>query len=504
MHTGVVVIDAGDVVGRRAQRGGPAAGARRPGRRADQRGDARAGRAATSTSRRGPARCAASRGRSDLRRAARAGQRAPRGRRLADAVHRPARRVRGDRRAVGGRRRPAARRRPCWSAAAPGIGKSRLLMEAAGTLGAAAGSASARAITRRRACTRSAACSSRRAASRRATARTPGWRSCARAGRDQGDLPLLAAALSIPAEQTAPPTEVDPTMLRVRALHVAAAGWSVAGDAAAMLLVEDLHWADESTLDLIGVLLAIPRPGLLIVLTARDDFEPPWPAGRRVELGPTAPPRSSRRWPGRSRERRLPDAQLRELVARSDGVPLFLEELARSAERRGAPELPRLARPDPRHPAALRDPLLARLALARRRPRARADRLHDRARRRPRAAAAGRRAERRDVHGEARQPAGRRPARPLGRADRPLPPRADPGRGLRDAAAQRLPRAPQPDRRPAARRRRAASPDAGVTAFHLERATRYDGGDRRPPTPPRGGPGARRPQGGDAGSSRTC
>jgi class 3 adenylate cyclase len=172
------------------------------------------------------------------------------------------------------------------------------------------------------------------------------------------DLPLLGAALSIPAELLTPPPEVDPSMLRVRALHVAA---GIIAATPSLLQVEDLHWADESTLDLLGVLLSVPRPGVLTVLTARDDFEPPWPV-RRVPLGPLPAGELEAMAREIPESAGLPEYELQDLMSRSDGVPLFLEELARGANT-GARELPAgMRRPDPRLPAALRDPLLARLA----------------------------------------------------------------------------------------------------------------------------------------------
>jgi class 3 adenylate cyclase len=93
-----------------------------------------------------------------------------------------------------------------------------------------------------------------------------------------GDLPVLTAALSIPAGETSPPVDVDATKMRALALQSAAELLrSAAADGPLILLVEDLHWADESSLELITKLLAAPCPGLLVVMTARPDFVAPWP-----------------------------------------------------------------------------------------------------------------------------------------------------------------------------------------------------------------------------------
>jgi hypothetical protein len=176
----------------------------------------------------------------------------------------------------------------------------------------------------------------------------------------QADLPLLAGALGIPLELTAPPADVDPSKLRLLALHTAAA--LVQAQAPALLIVEDLHWADESTLDLLAVLVSQPRAGLLVVLSAREEFAPPWPV-TRIALAPLTRAELASLSVGLPDCARLAPDRLDELFARSDGVPLFFEELVRSSDA-GDPRgrFPSVREPDPRIPAALRDSLLARLA----------------------------------------------------------------------------------------------------------------------------------------------
>ena len=127
---------------------------------------------------------------------------------------------------------------------------------------------------------------------------------------------------------------------------------SLAEQSPVLLLVEDLHWADPSTLELLKNMIegetAFP---MLAVFTARLEFEPRW----RKDLVAT------RVLTGLSREeigaiiRSLapelpPDVALR-LVERADGIPLFAEELARLASEEKGDEIP----------ATLRDLLAARL-----------------------------------------------------------------------------------------------------------------------------------------------
>jgi DNA-binding SARP family transcriptional activator len=117
-----------------------------------------------------------------------------------------------------------------------------------------------------------------------------------------------------------------------------------------LLVVEDLHWADPSTLELLRTLPECdPQAGaLLAVFTARPGIEPPG-AASVLSLEPL-PPRHIEaliRAVGGS----LATAWVQRIVERADGVPLFAEELARNA-----------ALDDRAHiPATLRDMLAARM-----------------------------------------------------------------------------------------------------------------------------------------------
>lgn len=181
------------------------------------------------------------------------------------------------------------------------------------------------------------------------------------------DLPMLAAALSIPTSATTPPAEVEATKLHVRALHAAAQlVRSHAARHPMVLVVENLHWADESTLDLISVLLSAQSPDLLLLLTARPGFESPWPQHGlgHIELDRLAPDALTRIADALAEGTPLRADQRDALIERSDGVPLYLEELVRTGAALGqGPEPRTLREPDDRIPAALRDPLLARLVM---------------------------------------------------------------------------------------------------------------------------------------------
>lgn len=182
------------------------------------------------------------------------------------------------------------------------------------------------------------------------------------------DLPVLADALAIPAEAISPPSDVDASKLRAIALATAAQLIrSTAAQEPVLLLVDDLHWADESTLDLLSALLAEPCPGMLLVLAARPTFVAPWPADlvRPLVLDPLPAADLGEMLRGMQEGSALQEERRHELIALSDGVPLFLEELVRSGSAVGgeAAAGSGLQVRGSRVPAALRDPLLSRLVL---------------------------------------------------------------------------------------------------------------------------------------------
>jgi class 3 adenylate cyclase/tetratricopeptide (TPR) repeat protein len=181
------------------------------------------------------------------------------------------------------------------------------------------------------------------------------------------DLPFLAVALQIPPGLVTPPPGVDPGMLRDMALR-AAAGLvqSHQADGPSILFVDDLHWADQSTVDLVSMLLDAARPGLLLILAARTGYQPPWPESllERLPLDPLTGRELDEMMLLMPEGSALSEERRSELISRSDGIPLFLEELVRTADAfEREQELHRSIRYADYHiPAALRDPLLARLA----------------------------------------------------------------------------------------------------------------------------------------------
>jgi class 3 adenylate cyclase len=174
-------------------------------------------------------------------------------------------------------------------------------------------------------------------------------------------LPYLADLLDLPPEPWCPPPELDGALLREQLLSTLV-DWITASAARTptMVLIDDLQWADASTVELLGRVVAERVPGLLLVGTAREGYAIPWRSAEVLALDRLGDP-ELRELAGRLPEGRLlSPSHLDEVIDRSDGVPLFLEELLRTstvAAGAGAG-----ARVGDAVPAALRDLLLARFA----------------------------------------------------------------------------------------------------------------------------------------------
>jgi tetratricopeptide (TPR) repeat protein/ABC-type transport system involved in cytochrome c biogenesis ATPase subunit len=184
--------------------------------------------------------------------------------------------------------------------------------------------------------------------------------------------PLFAALLSIPFGERYPPLALSPTQQRRRTLAALLDQFEgLARRRPILLLFEDLHWADATSLELLD--LAIERVRQLPVLalfTFRPDLEPPWvglPDVSTLALGPLdrndVESIVARVIGGRA----LPAEVMKQIIAKTDGNPLFVEELTKMVLEAGIlvedgegyrldGPLPPLAIPE-----TLQDSLMARL-----------------------------------------------------------------------------------------------------------------------------------------------
>jgi class 3 adenylate cyclase/predicted ATPase len=107
-----------------------------------------------------------------------------------------------------------------------------------------------------------------------------------------------------------------------------------------LVVFEDLHWIDPSTLEVIGILLErAARLRLLLVMTARPDFAAPWPSHAHmttIALSRLSRGNAAALAKSTAGDEPMPDMVLDEILARADGVPLFVEELTKAVLESGA------------------------------------------------------------------------------------------------------------------------------------------------------------------------
>jgi class 3 adenylate cyclase/predicted ATPase len=178
-------------------------------------------------------------------------------------------------------------------------------------------------------------------------------------------VPLLVALLSLPHPEGYPPITVSPQKQKEKT-QAALVAWIVEETEKAPVYCawEDLHWADPSTVELLHLLIAqIPTTRMLTVLTFRPEFTPPW--GAHSYLSQLMLSRLGRTQVGEMVDKvtggkTLPQEVLQQIIAKTDGVPLFVEELTKSVVEsvgaHGRAPLQSLA-----IPATLHDSLMARL-----------------------------------------------------------------------------------------------------------------------------------------------
>lgn len=107
---------------------------------------------------------------------------------------------------------------------------------------------------------------------------------------------------------------------------------SMATNDTVLLIVEDAHWLDPSTTELVGQMLpGLANQRIFLLVTARPEFRVPWSSGQLVTLPLTRLSRRETEAMIRSvAPADLSDAMLVQLAAKADGVPLFIEELTKS------------------------------------------------------------------------------------------------------------------------------------------------------------------------------
>ena len=138
-----------------------------------------------------------------------------------------------------------------------------------------------------------------------------------------------------------PSLQMSPELQREKTLALLVAWLLALGDLQPLLVLnEDLHWADPSSLELLGRIIdQAPTARVLLLLTARPEFEVPWSHPKNwtpIALGRLRPRQATAMVEALS-DGSLPDEAVEQILKRSDGMPLYVEELTRKLVEAGEP-----------------------------------------------------------------------------------------------------------------------------------------------------------------------
>jgi class 3 adenylate cyclase/predicted ATPase len=183
------------------------------------------------------------------------------------------------------------------------------------------------------------------------------------------DVRLLAELLSIPANNGYAPLNWSPQQKKEKTFEALLGQLEVLSRQRPVLMVyEDVHWIDPSSRELLDLTVErVASLPVLLVITFRPEFESPWTGQSYVSslslsrLGRREGAALVERVAG---QQALSDAIMAEIVERTDGIPLFVEELTKAVLEAGAESVSALSavpRPALSVPATLHASLMARL-----------------------------------------------------------------------------------------------------------------------------------------------
>ena len=193
----------------------------------------------------------------------------------------------------------------------------------------------------------------------------------ARASTSKQDAALFADMLSLRNDGRYPTLELTPEQRRQKTLEALTAQMEALSRSNPILMIfEDVHWIDPTSLEALGRTVDRLRTlGVLLIVTYRPEFEPPW-IGRPYVTALTLNRLGEREIAAMidrvTGNKALPESIRQDIIERTDGVPLFVEEMTKAvleAESEGEAQRTTAAVPSPALavPASLHASLMARL-----------------------------------------------------------------------------------------------------------------------------------------------
>jgi predicted ATPase len=156
------------------------------------------------------------------------------------------------------------------------------------------------------------------------------------------DAALFAEMLSLPNDGRYPALDLAPQQWRQKTLEaLIAQKETLTRQNPVLMIVEDTHWIDPTSLELFGRLVdRIASLRVLLIVTFRPEFEPPWigrPHVTALILNRLAQREVGAMIDSVVGNRLLPASIRQDVIQRTDGIPLFVEELTKAALEASSP-----------------------------------------------------------------------------------------------------------------------------------------------------------------------
>jgi predicted ATPase len=183
------------------------------------------------------------------------------------------------------------------------------------------------------------------------------------------DAALFAEMLSLPNDGRYATIAMLPQQRRQRTLEaVITQIQALAQQNPVLMIFEDVHWIDPTSLEALGrTVERVRKLRALLIITHRPEFEPPWigqPHATTLSIKRLEEREIATMIDGVTGDKALPASIRQEIIARTDGIPLFVEEMTKAVLEAGgqeAAEQALAAVPSASVPASLHASLMARL-----------------------------------------------------------------------------------------------------------------------------------------------
>jgi class 3 adenylate cyclase/predicted ATPase len=155
------------------------------------------------------------------------------------------------------------------------------------------------------------------------------------------DAALFAEMLSLPNDGRYPALELIPQQRRQKTLEALILQVvALARQNPVLMIFEDAHWADPTSLELFGRIVdGIPSLRVLLIVTYRPEFDPPWIGRAHVTaltLNRLGEREIASMIDGVTGNESLPASIRQDIIERTDGVPLFVEEMTKAVLEAGS------------------------------------------------------------------------------------------------------------------------------------------------------------------------